>query len=254
MLTLLAPNETGSYATLASNLGVGTNDSIVISVVPQIEHTHQSAIGVCFSGSLSTMFIVAEVEDGNTFHQMPSDFVSDVLFCALEGNPLELTAGSTFMLSIAPNDDTEGVFAHVFNSELQPLALSVVPEKQQTVVATTALAGQPPAKKARNSLKSVVLPDGYVLNRENSMKAVIAWLGKHNKIHAPKHGVPKLVWCEEGSSSRSSGTVRTFFKVDLNDGNKRKICANASSAIECMEAFTGTDFYEDIKKHGHDFL
>ena len=63
------------------------------------------------------------------------------------------------------------------------------------------------AKRARSTLKSVVLSDGQSLNREGSMRAVSAWLDtcKHiNADLAKAYGVDKLVWCEEVNSLLNS--------------------------------------------------
>lgn len=55
----------------------------------------------------------------------------------------------------------------------------------------------------------------------------------------------RLVWCEESSSR--AGT-RCFYRVDLSDNNKKKACSNASIAMKCMQEFTNTDFYDDMRK------
>ena len=74
-------------------------------------------------------------------------------------------------------------------------------------------------------------------------------LGRHkyNSELAGKYGVDKLVWCEEGSSARSSaGMVRGWFHYDVDNDKKQKPLPNASAAIECMQKFTNTDFYNDL--------
>ena len=83
------------------------------------------------------------------------------------------------------------------------------------------------------------------------MRAIIvAWLDKHNAKLGPNYGVEKLVWCEEGTSARSSGgIVRGWFRIDTTDRNRRKVVPNASAAIDAMQNFTNTDFYDDIKDH-----
>ena len=78
-----------------------------------------------------------------------------------------------------------------------------------------------------------------ILNRENSMRALVAWLDKYNSELAGKYGVDKLVWCEEGSSARSSaGMVRGWFHYDVDNDMKQKPLPNASAAIECMQKST----------------
>ena len=91
------------------------------------------------------------------------------------------------------------------------------------------------------SLKTVV-HNGTSLNAANAFKAAEAWLQKHNDEIAPIYGLSKLVWCERLSSKR-----RVFYRVDMQDDMKRKTCANVGDAIQHMEKFTESCFYDDIR-------
>ena len=69
--------------------------------------------------------------------------------------------------------------------------------------------------KKRSKLKHVVLPH-RTLNKEESIRACLVWLNKHNLELAPIFGKEQLVWCEETASSRSdSGVIRNFFRIDI---------------------------------------
>lgn len=106
-------------------------------------------------------------------------------------------------------------------------------------------------KKSRSKMERVAITDErsdiQILNQENSLCALVAWLDKYNSDLASKYGVDKLVWCERKSDSRR------WFHVDVDNGMRQKSLRNASAAIECMQKFTKTDFYNDLYTRTSDF-
>lgn len=167
-------------------------------------------------------------------------------FVAYEDNPFGMRTCDKFDLVLNTVSDVD-VIGLTFDSNMQPIKVGVKVSGTDDSAAS---------KKSRVSLKAVQLAGGQTLSREASMKAVVAWLDKHNADLAPKYGLTKLVWCEEGSNSRACsgiGVVRGFFRHDVNDGNKRKSLANASAAIEAMQHFTQTKFYDDMLHSSHKY-
>ena len=150
-----------------------------------------------------------------------------------------MSVGEQFILSLTFAETTVAANLGIAITDVGAFAVHATSEASQ----------QPAKKKARSKMELVSITDekGYarILNRENSMRALVAWLDKYNSELAGKYGVDKLVWCEEGSSARSSaGMVRGWFHYDVND-MKQKPLPNASAAIECMQKFTKThtNFY-----------
>ena len=47
--------------------------------------------------------------------------------------------------------------------------------------------------------------------------------------------------------------VRGWFHYDVKNDKKQKPLPNASAAIECMQKFTNTDFYNDLYTRSHEF-
>ena len=94
------------------------------------------------------------------------------------------------------------------------------------------------------------MPDGSRLNTKDTLRVLAKWLDVQNAKFASKYGLEQLVWAEEQNSSRSSfgGQVRGWFRHDIADGGKRKVCPHASSAIDHMKLVCNVDFYDDIKK------
>eukprot|EP00966_Prymnesium_polylepis_P085708 1984323-Prymnesium_polylepis.1 len=206
-------------------------------------------IGICVEGASIHKFLV--LTDSATFCQPPAadiDTFSDLRCCAFEGNPLGLSAGEPFILSLT--------FAE--SPVAANLGIAITDVGAFAVHATSEASQQPAKKKARSKMELVSITDekGYarILNHENSMRALVSWLDKYNSEFAGKYGVDKLVWCEEGSSARSSaGMVRGWFHYDVDNDMKQKPLPNANAAIECMQRFTTTDFYHDLYTKTSDF-
>ena len=69
--------------------------------------------------------------------------------------------------------------------------------------------------KKRSKLQPVVLPT-QTLNKEESIRACLVWLDKHNFDLAPRHNLQRLVWCEETASSRlSPGLDASMLDLDV---------------------------------------
>jgi len=205
-------------------------------------------VGICVEGASIHKFLV--LTDSPTFCQLPAadiDAFSDLRCCAFEGNPLGLSAGELFIL-LSFADSTVAANLGIAITDVGAFAVQVNSEAPR----------EPTKKQARSKMEMVSITDekSYVriLNRENSMRALVAWLDKYNSELAGKYGVDKLVWCEEGSSARSSaGMVRGWFHYDVDNDMKQKPLPNASAAIECMQKFTKTDFYHDLYTRTSDF-
>jgi hypothetical protein len=139
MLTLLPPEKSGLFDAFVSDLNVGANDQLMLSLVSRLQPKHY-AIGVCFSGAHSTEFLVVEVQLGDdTFVQLQPEFPMNLQFCALEDNPFNFVPGDTYALTITSakdNSTEESLFAHSIDANMQPITLSVCAEKQP-VIATT---------------------------------------------------------------------------------------------------------------------
>lgn len=167
-----------------------------------------------------------------TMHIVQDD--CEIEFFAFENNALGFEAGQRLVLKINKIDgeDNSQSLGCAFDKDSLPFAVYIA---------------QAAPKGKRSSIKPVHIIGGQTLNREGSTRALIAWLDKHNKELAANFGVEKLVWCEQSSSGRSDrNQVRVFYRVDFADNKKKKVCANASIAIEHMQSFTQRDFYDDM--------
>lgn len=212
-------------------------------------HVRGTPVGICVEGASVHKFLV--LLDSATFCQLPAaelDAFSQLSCCAFEGNPLGLRAGEPFVLSLT--------FAE--SSVAANLGIAITDVGAFAVHANSEASREPLKKKARSKMELVSITDDksnvQILNRENSMRALVAWLEKYNSELAGKYGVDKLVWCEEGSSARSSsGMVRGWFHYDVENDMKQKPLPNASAAIECMQRLTKTDFYNDLYTRTHEF-
>ena len=207
------------------------------------------AIGVCLSGAHmgKTLYVCL-----NDAHEVGADAQAmTVVLHMLEGNPLGLKPGAQMVLSVGNDECDEDVTSWdriglAFDAQLNVLPVDI------GLNGAAPTAGNP--KKQRSQLKPVVMPDGITLTRENSARAFVAWLTKCNEECAGKFGLEKLVWCEEVQSSRvDRNQVRVFYRYDVNDGMRKKTCANVNAAIDYIQAVTKRDFYEEMLSRGHDF-
>lgn len=204
-------------------------------------------LGVCLAGPFKANFLIATWEqkvmqpytppaDGNAF---------EVEVYAFEGNALGATIGDKLQISIEAlclTEDMTNVLGCVFDAFAAAYAV--------TLTVGSCVSG----RKKRSQIKYVQLAGGQTLNREGSMRALVAWLDKHNRDLAPGYNLEKLVWCEENNSLRCDRKqVRVFYRIDLGDNNKKKVCANATAAIEYMQQFTQTDCYEDLLHRSHEY-
>ena len=193
---------------------------LTLSLESQVKGT---PIGVCVEGASVHKFLV--LIDSATFCQPSAaevDAFSQLSCCAFEGNPLGLRAGEAFTLSLTFAESTARANLGIAIADVGVFAVHANAEASQ----------EPLKKKARSKMELVSITDEesniQILNRENSMRALVAWLDKYNSELAGKYGVDKLVWCEEGSSARSSaGMVRGWFHYDVDNDKKQKPLPNA---------------------------
>lgn len=247
MSSLFDPDGNAAFfATLRSQ--IGKNGSCTLLMV----HTTASALtpnqrlaGICVKGDVGA-FLVAE--DASVFLMGDYKSFDDMEFCAVDKNPLGLSCGDRFTISSC---------ASASPNLGQTIDSAGMPGGLQLEILDDVRSQSGGERKRRNVLRRVTIGTGAVaktLNMENSMRAVVAWLDKYNAIHGPKYKMDKLVWCEEGSSARSSGgMVRGWFRIDINDGFKRKVVANASDAIYYMEQIAKTDFHQEMASSPDDF-
>jgi len=244
MLSLMNTPDSSLLANAAQTLK--PSGMLTLDLVSSITGT---PVGICVEGASIHKFLVL-TDSPTTFCQLPAadiDAFSDLRCCAFEGNPLGLSAGELFIL-LSFADSTVAANLGIAITDVGAFAVQVNSEAPR----------EPTKKQARSKMEMVSITDekSYVriLNRENSMRALVAWLDKYNSELAGKYGVDKLVWCEEGSSARSSaGMVRGWFHYDVDNDMKQKPLPNASAAIECMQKFTKTDFYHDLYTRTSDF-
>lgn len=204
-----------------------------------LTYTGKCSVGdflrVCRSPDDDWHYCDLEVQDQDDGF-MPNE--SD-LFAATDNNPFGLIAGTLFNVKFNVTDPNLG---YVMDVKKQFMGVSI---DVHTVVESNERSNE---RKRRSVLKRVETADGKSLSVENTMRTIVAWLDKMNAKYAAQHGTDRLVWCEEASSARSEkGSVRGWFKHDISDGLKRKVVANASDAILCMESVTGTNFYAEMK-------
>lgn len=101
-------------------------------------------------------------------------------------------------------------------------------------------------KKKQEVMQPVSLYNGKVLKREDTMRAVKAWLTDCNKEFAARYTVEKLVWCVE--KNRTGGAMQRTFKYYCTEDRRNKVCRSASVSIDVMKRYTGRDFYSDLQK------
>ena len=245
--TLFEPDGSSLFTNLATNFP--STEPYTLAMVPSLQASSKP-IAVCLSGAFEKWFLVAEMTSPDTFaHLGPVSRGIDLY--ALESNPLNMQCGEAFVLSFQPAPIESGgdtLLGYTMNTSNELVAVMVQPDE-----ASSDVAGPVAKRQKRTLLKMVTLSGNRHLNREGSMRCLVAWLDKHNADLASHYGVDKLVWCEEVSSARSSGTIRSFFRYDLGDSNKRKPCVNASVAIEHMQAFTKSDFYDDMLQRSEQY-
>ena len=226
MFSILAPQSSQLSACLPLSL---PNDHHVIQMIE--DDTFQGdTIGVVLSGPDTLKRVV--LTGSLTFHHVQDQSIV-LEFYATENNCLGIAVGTKCTVALQSSFDKPGLGIAIKSGHNS--VLNVVLTTCDEVVC-----------KKRSKLKHVVLPH-RTLNKEESIRAYLVWLNKHNLELAPRFGMEQLVWCEETASSRSnSGVIRNFFRIDTYDNNKKKSCGNITSAIEAMQDFTKTDFYDDM--------
>ena len=199
------------------------------------DDSHQGdSIGVVLSGS--NIFKRVVMKGSVLFHHVQDDCTCE--FYASENNSLGIPVGRKCTITLQTSFDTTGIG---------------IAFKADGTMYNVTLTCEDVVTKKRSKLQPVVLPT-QTLNKEESIRACLVWLDKHNFDLAPRHNLQRLVWCEETASSRSnSGLIRNFFKIDIYDNNKKKPCSNITSAIEAMQEFTKSDFYDDMLTKSMDY-
>ena len=194
---------------------IDTRDSSLLSIATQTlkpsgmltlgleSQVRGTPIGICVEGASIHKLLV--LIDSATFCQLPAadiDAFSDLRCCAFEGNPLGLSAGEPFILSLTFAESTVAANLGIAITDVGAFAVHATPEASR----------QPLNKKARSKMDLVSITDekSYVriLNRENSMRALVAWLDKYNSELAGKYGVDKLFGAKK---ARVLGRVLAWF-------------------------------------------
>jgi len=236
MLVMLWPSSTFSHLP----------ECIGLSLVSTVDDTH-TRVGICLDGANEGKFLVMTTEED--FTECASDV--DLIVHMFDSNPFGITAGTKCSISV------KGVVAGgtriilqvndwgmtmMQNGDLVPVVVTHVENKMNALV-----------HKKRCTLKPAEMPDGSRLNTKDTLRVLAKWLDVQNAKFASKYGLEQLVWAEEQNSSRSSigGQVRGWFRHDIADGGKRKVCPHASSAIDHMKLVCNVDFYDDMKKNGN---
>lgn len=239
-MTDIIPLMTSALSTaLVAACGTQANLRVQIEEYSGDDACH--VLGICLEGPNKGLAIKVKKLDSDV---QACATTQEVHMHALEGNALSVPAGTKLTLAIGGHGDETQMGRQIrrftigaaFNPEYAMLQVDLVVDS---------------GGRARSQLKQVILPNGTVLNRDMSVRAVCAWLNKQNKIYASLFGVERLVWCEESSSWRSDrNQVRVFYRVDLHDQNRKKTCGNINRAIECMENLINRDFFEDMRTEG----
>lgn len=226
-----------AYPTLPECIGLS-----LVSTVDDAVHTR---VGVCLSGSNEGRTLVMTSVDPDDFTSTKTSVAETVYM--FDKNPFGQSCGARCELSINSNN----------RSQLQAsdIGLTTFGGKKPVVVSLNVLesaTSDEPTRKKRTLLQRAEMPDGTQLTPRETMDALVTWLNEKNSKYAGKYGVSQLVWAEEQASSRSStgGHVRGWFRHDVSDGGKRKVCPHASSAIEYMKEICDVDFYSDMKTNG----
>ena len=218
-------------------------ECIGLSLVSTVEDA-QTRVGICLDGVNEGKFLVFTTEED--FTTCASDV--DLNVYMFDRNPFKLAAGTKCSISVKSVE--EGVVLQkndwgmtmMQNGDVVPVVV-----KEMNAVAVEHV------HKKRCTLKPAEMPDGSRLNTKDTLRVLAKWLDVQNAKFAPKYGLEQLVWAEAQNSSRSSsgGQVRGWFRHDIADGGKRKVCPHASSAIDHMKLVCNVDFYDDMKKNGN---
>ena len=218
-------------------------ECIGLSFVKNVDENLHTRVGVCLTGERAGEILVTTDVDSENFTFATTSVTETVH--VFDNNPFGLQGGMACSLVIDPNNRTE---LHDFDIGLTTFG-------KKAVVVTFYVKDQishEPARKKRTLIERAQMPSGTLLTPRQTMDALSNWLDDMNKKHAAKYGITQLAWSEQQASSRSSagGLVRGWFRHDVADGCKRKVCPHASSAIEYMHDVCGTQFYVDMKQHG----
>lgn len=218
-------------------------ECIGLSLVSSVDDSH-TRVGICLDGTHEGKFLVMTTEDN--FVTCDADF--DLSVYMFERNPFGLAAGTKCSISVKASGDLQKDdwgMTMLQNGDTVPVVVNVDENNDTPVV-----------HKKRCTLKPAEMPDGSCLSTKDTLDLVAKWLDVQNAKFASKYGLEQLVWAEMQNSSRSSagGQVRGWFRHDVADGGKRKVCPHAMSAIDHMKKMCDVDFYEDIKKNGNNLV
>lgn len=209
-------------------------ECIGLSLVSCVEE-FQLRVGICLNGTHEGKFIVVTTEE--EFTTCDSDI--DLTLYMFERNPFGLAAGTKCLITVNGANrilrKNDWGMTMTPSGVTLPLVVNVVDEKK------------------RCNLKRAEMPDGTYLTSKDTLALLAKWLDVQNAKFASKYGLEQLVWAEVQNSSRASvgGQVRGWFRHDIADGGKRKVCPHASSAIEHMQKICKVNFYDDIKTNGN---
>lgn len=229
MLCSLWPSST--YSHLPECIG--------LRLVSQVDEEIHTRVGVCLDGKCEGKILVMTEDEDFTSATTPYHMT------------VHMFASNPFGLALGPCDikvDPKNP------SELQQDDLGLTMFGEDVVAVTLDIATKTigPIRKKRTILQPANLSNGTSLTTKETLHLLAKWLDVQNGKYASKYGLTQLVWSEQHTSSRSSngGNVRGWFRHDVSDGCKRKVCPHACGAIEHMEKIIGINFYDDIKKNG----
>ena len=200
-----------------------------ISKIP----VRKTVLGVVTDGLYTGQTISLSAMSSTCSFPNVTDIPDDISFVAVHNTPLT-NPGKAYTLE--------------FNKKSHNLG-HIILDNVLVGASVTCKSGSGGSKKKH--IAPVTLVDGRVLNRDGTMRALDTWLSHMNNLHASKHGVPRIVWCN--NNRRPGGSLqRTFMQYDLTT-KRQKPCPNASAAVDLMKAVTGSDFYEDMRLRSHMF-
>ena len=220
-------------------------ECIGLSLVSTVDENTHTRVGICLDGANEGKFLVMTTEEN--FTECSSDV--ELIVHMFGSNPFRIPAGTKCTISIKRvagkgiylQEDDWGM-TMMQNGDLVPVGVSGVESKMNAL-----------QHKKRCTLKCAEMPDGSRLTTKETLRILAKWLDVQNAKFASKYGLEQLVWAEKQNSSRSlsGGQVHGWFRYDIADGGKRKVCPHASSAIEHMKVLCNVDFYDDMKKNGN---
>ena len=221
-------------------------ECVGFSLISNVDEALHTRVGVCLDGINEGKSLVMSTEDGEFTSCAQDDL--EIYVHMFESNPFGVETGTKCLISIdktrsVPHESDWGLTMH--NGKVAAVNVQIIESSYNVVV-----------RKKRCTLKPAEMPDGTHLSTKDTLRAVANWLDVQNAKFASKYGVKQLVWAEAQNSSRSSsgGQVRGWFRHDVSDGCKRKVCPHAMSAIEHMQNICSVNFYDDMKQNGLSYI